>query len=391
MNNILIYSSKFPPSIGGVEDVVANLAKGLSSKNNILVISSFTKTHSQKNIFKKLLLGFSVVKKNNTAGYKNYEYFMSLPRSIIGYLSFIYRFFYSLIKQYFVIKKFNPSVVNAHFLDDSLYYFYFLTVLNKFKFVIDVHGNEIHVFSKSFLYRFLFKKVLKKSSSIVVHSDFMKNEVLKLYDIDAKKIIVIPNSVDLNKFKGLRNSKNSKDYFLFVGRLDYKKGVDILIKAYLQIKDKVDLDLILIGGSSGEKKHGSISLEDLKLLSKGTDRVKFLGKQPNEVTLSYFKNAYYSVFPSRYEPFGIVALESLAVGTPFIASSGGLVEIAKKTNAGITFKTGSVTSLKNLLLRVSVNKNIRENLAVNANKNILNYSLTNFLKKYNKVLINYAK
>ncbi len=374
---VLLFSSKFPPQIGGVEEVTKNLAINLSKYCEISVITTLNFRSEKLSFLQKLVKGFKVSKQEYFENVKVSEVFISLPRSFFGLFSFPYRFLISVFTIRKIIKKIKPDVINAHFLDDSLLYFYFSTLRFKNKIILDIHGNEIHIFSKNKFYKYFFSKIIKKASKIVVHSEYMKESVIKTYPF-SKNIIVIENAIELKKFKTLFNP--TKDYYLFVGRLDYKKGVDILIKAYKKVEAKLSRKLLIIGGSAGEKKHGSLNVETLKNLAKNSN-IEFLGKIPNEIVLKkYFPNAYFSIFPSRYEPFGIVALESLASGTPFIASSGGFKEIAKKTKGGVVFKEGAVSSLSNLLLKLDKDTKLREKLSKQGLNNISDYDMKKFIK-----------
>ncbi|PIR43567.1 hypothetical protein COV24_01960 [candidate division WWE3 bacterium CG10_big_fil_rev_8_21_14_0_10_32_10] len=382
---ILIYSSKYPPQIGGVENVVYNLSKEfVKSKNTVCVIAPFLlQNESKKMPLRFLTKGFRLsnrMKKFEQVYVK--EIFMSLPRSFLGFLSFPYRFLFSIIKTRYFIKKFNPDVINFHFPDDSLYYFYFSTIFLKYPIYINIHGNELHLFSKNKIYRLFLNKLLSKCSGIVVNSIFMEKELGKIYFGFKDKINIIRNGIDLDKFSvKTKVFKNSMSYFLFIGRFDYKKGLDILIKAYNSISARVVHSLVIVGGPSGETKHGSRDIDYYKKLAK-SKKIEFTGRVEPGKVIEYYKNAYFSVFPSRYEPFGIVALESLACKTPFIASSGGFIEISRRTEGGLVFKTSSVKSLSKLLLRVDKEPQLRKKLVERAGKNLGDYEWKKISREY---------
>jgi|GEM_PF-3345990 len=383
--NILIFSSKYPPEIGGVEEVVKNLSIEFSKNNNVQVITTFLFSNKPVSLLKRFFVGFKVVGGSDNKGNVVIKtIFMSLPRSLFGYLSFFYRFPASVIAIRKSIKMFNPDVINAHFLDDSLYFFYFATLFLKKPIVLDIHGNEIHLFSKSPTYRFLFNKVIKKSKRIIVHTQFMKNELLKIYQTNSAKIKVVPNGVDTKRFSVSKKYEIPK-YFLYVGRFDTKKGIEILLKAFTSVQNKLNSKLIIVGDGKGESKHGKLSLTSLKKKYK-SKKIKFIGMIDNAVVVEYYKAAYFTVFPSLYEPFGIVAIESLSCGTPFIASSGGFEEIAAKTKAGITFKPNDQKQLEKILVMVDKDTKIRDLLSKNAIKTKNYYTWKNVSNKYLKII-----
>lgn len=382
---ILIFSSKYPPEIGGVEEVVKNLSIQFSKKAEVFVITTFLFSNTSSGFFSKLIKGFRVVGKEETKKTIFVKtIFMSLPRSLFGYLSFIYRFPASILAIRKSINKFQPNIINAHFLDDSAYFFYFATLFIGIPLVLDIHGNEIHLFSKSTFYKFFFGKILKKSTKVIVHTEYMKKELLKIYKVDPGKVFIVPNGVDTQRFSAAEKYKSPK-YFLYVGRFDTKKGIEVLLKAYKNIESKISTKLIVVGDGKGEVGHGSLSVENLSK-EYSSKNITFTGLIDNTLVVEYYKGAYFTVFPSLYEPFGIVAIESVSCGVPFIASSGGFEEIAAKTKAGITFKSKDQNQLEKILLKVDKDPKLRELLHKNALKSKDYYNWASVSEEYFKII-----
>ncbi len=101
----------------------------------------------------------------------------------------------------------------------------------------------------------------------------------------------------------------------FLGRLEIaQKGLDLLLQAYADICENVDEDLIL--GGDGPDRH---QLEELAATLGIADRVHFVGRIPMEERLDWLAAREMIVMPSRYETFGMVAAEALAVATPVVA------------------------------------------------------------------------
>ncbi|MDO6712884.1 glycosyltransferase family 4 protein [Aliiglaciecola sp. 2_MG-2023] len=129
--------------------------------------------------------------------------------------------------------------------------------------------------------------------------------------------------------------------FIFAGRLTPDKGVDLLIKAYSEIKNDYNLAGLSIAGNGGELKELIKLTEKLGIASE----VKFLGKL-NGVELSkQYSQHKFIVVPSRWnEPFGNVALEGIACGcVPIVSEGGGLKDAIGE--CGLTFKNGDLLSL----------------------------------------------
>lgn len=387
---ILIFTSMFPPEIGGVENVTINLAQQFKGKgHNVKVLTSLKLKPSLAAVkgFKKIFSFFKIMESDSKySDFSVKRVHMSLPRSLMGFLSFPYRLFWSVLLIRLEIFKFKPNVVNFHFPDDSLYYFYFTMLGCKTRYVVNIHGNELHMFSKNRIYKFVLTKVFKGSREIIVNSHFMKETLLSIYPtISDSKINIVNNGLNLGKFSNLEDKtvqykKNS--YYLYVGRLDNKKGIDILIKVFNKIGKKLKRKLIIVGGSSiGTSSHGAKSLEEYKKMA-DADLIIFEGWVEPALVPYYFKNAYFSVFPSRHEPFGLVGIESMASGTPIIASSGGFEEVLSDTKAGIAFKPESEDELEKILLKVDKNPEIRSLLAKRSQPGAAKYDWSKISVKY---------
>lgn len=390
---ILIFSSRFYPEIGGVQNVVYDLSRNFSQFGNIVdIVSSININDFVKGRIKKFLFGFFFFKrKTKLDDMVNYRVFLSLPRGFLGLLSFPFRFIFSIFYLRHLIRKRKYDIINAHFLDDSLVYFYFATLFKNAPIILNIHGNELHKYSRSKYYSVFFTKIINKSSCIIVNSLYMKTELLKRYPTSIKKEInIIPNGLDISKVAVTVN-KNPQNYFLFVGRLDTKKGIEILLKAYDQIASKLKNSLYIIGSGSGSKKDGSLSLSTLSKKYAHNKKIIFLGSLPREKVFEYMRGACYTIFPSLHEPFGIVALESIYSGTPFLASSGGFIDIAKQTSCGVTFKPNNVKSLSQTLMRFDKDTNTRNLLASSCVGAIKFYDIEKVSHAYLTTFEKYAK
>jgi len=180
------------------------------------------------------------------------------------------------------------------------------------------------------------------SDRLVAASPLEKEQMVRLYGADPEKIEVIPCGVDLTLFRPFSSSE-AKAYLelplermmiLFVGRIEPLKGIDTLLKAVALATDGLPdlcghLSLAIIGGSPDpasenmEREMQRLSRLKSKL---GIDNlVTFLGAKDQDTLPYYYSAAEVCVVPSRYESFGMVALEAMACGTPVVASKvGGL-------------------------------------------------------------------
>lgn len=196
-------------------------------------------------------------------------------------------------------------------------------------------------------------KNLKYADVITSTSNIMADKIREYYPED-KPIYVTPFGVDLNIFYP-RKVEKDEDVFEFgiVKKMEYKYGVDILLKAYAKFKKElpdIKTRLVIYGRGS--------ALEDFKELSKELnleDVVEFKGFIKNELVPEAFSKMDVACFPSRLdsESFGVAAVEAMACGTPVIASdASGFTEVIVNGKTGILFPKEDEDSLKEAMKKV---------------------------------------
>jgi len=147
---------------------------------------------------------------------------------------------------------------------------------------------------------------------------------------------------------------------VFAGRLVSEKGVDVLLKAFAQIKEHVTEAELMIAGQG-------VEAENLKLLAQqlGISRnVKWLGHIPRQELEQHFDKAWVQVVPSLWaEPFGNVTTEAMMRGTAVIASAtGAQPEIVRDNETGFLVPPGDVTALADVLLKLLSNRKLAEEM-----------------------------
>lgn len=179
------------------------------------------------------------------------------------------------------------------------------------------------------------RKAARKADMIAGNSNEVARRIKKFYDLDAK-ILYPPVKMDYIKFNDAYSSR--KDWFLYIGRVEKYKGVDLMVKACISAKKKLK-----IGGK------GSF-LEKLKDLVKeldGEQYVEFLGYVDEQQKAQLLFDCKALIFPVKDEDFGIVPIEANAAGCPVLAyAGGGVLETILHGLTGIFFKEHSVFSLK---------------------------------------------
>ena len=208
------------------------------------------------------------------------------------------------------------------------------------------------------IYDFLAKYLIFKTvTRIIAFTKLEKNEYIKR-GANPDKITVIPNAIPSEYFKkGTvdvfidKYNLRGKKIVLFVGRLHSNKRIDILVESFaMVVKQQPRAFLLLVGPDRGEYFRIKKMIIDLRL----ENHFKWLGSiiDKNEKINAYFSASCF-VLPSDYEPFGLVVLEAMAAGKPVIAANaGGPSEIIDDEKTGFLFKQGDVNDLKEKILKV---------------------------------------
>jgi len=187
---------------------------------------------------------------------------------------------------------------------------------------------------------------------IIACSEFMSEEVVSYFNVPRDKIDIIPNAVDpsrferwegedLSSFRSMHALPEEKIVF-YVGRIVHEKGLHVLIEAAPRVLHSFPQAKFVIAGTGPLLDELRKRAWDLGLFAK----VLFTGFIPDEDRDKLFKVANCAVFPSLYEPFGIVALEAMAAKVPVVVSQvGGLQEVVQHAETGITVYPNNAESL----------------------------------------------
>jgi glycosyltransferase involved in cell wall biosynthesis len=225
------------------------------------------------------------------------------------------------------------------------------------------------------LYSKFVKKFINYNDILTAPSKSTANEMKALFNVNA---FVIPNGINLEKFRC--NSKKFQDNsfkILFVGRLDYRKGPDILLKAFEKINNN-EFELWIVG-------NGPYKKLVIKYMEKYKN-IKLFDNVEDEELINFYNNCDTCVFPTRGgEAFGIVLLEAFACGKPVICSNiDGYNEVANE-NCALFFKNMDYEDLAKKILLLYNDKNLREKLSENAFQRAKNFDWNRIVLEFEKI------
>ena len=335
----------YHPWMGGVEKVIQQIAEGLNGKEDIEVEVLCCQPKGKKEIEK--INGVKVYKASS------FGILWGMPISFD-----FFKLFKKLLKEADIIDFHHPFPLG------DLVIFLFRP---KTKLIVHYHSDIVRQKVFGFLIKPLISHTSKKAERILVSNpNLIKNSPhLKKFQ---EKCQVIPFGVDLEEIKQSLDEmetreikKKYKEFVLFIGRLNYYKGIGYLIEAM----EDVNANLVIIGEGKQEKflrqKVKELGIEN---------KVFFLPSQPRKRLINFYKASEVFVLPSIFksEAFGIVLIEAMACGTPVISTELGTgtswVNINRKT--GFVIPPRNPKALKEAISKILENKNLAQEFGQNA-------------------------
>ena len=219
----------------------------------------------------------------------------------------------------------------------------------------------------------------RRADKVIVCSYYMRGHVADIFDIDERRVAVIPNGVDPSELRPTGDLQALRSEFarpherlvLLVGRLVYEKGFQLALEALPSVIERVGDVRFLVAGSGTHEAELKAQAELLGLGEHGT----FLGWIGDDVLHSLYRIADLCVVPSIYEPFGLVALEAMASGCPcIVADTGGLREVVPGgERVGLRFDGGDAEHLGVMIERLLVDGALRDRLVTQASEHVLRF------------------
>jgi glycogen(starch) synthase len=212
--------------------------------------------------------------------------------------------------------------------------------------------------------------LVTRASRTIVCSSGMRDEVVHGLAADADRVVVVPNGVDpaawatppdLRATTRAGLGLSDEPLLVLVGRLEHEKGAQDAVAA-LALLPRVDIHLVLVGDGARR--------DDLRTLADDLgvgDRVHLLGRVADDRVAAIVAAADVALVPSRYEPFGLVALEAMAAGTPVVASTtGGLTDVVVDHETGLAVPPAQPDLLAGAVSQLLADHHLRERLVEQA-------------------------
>lgn len=259
-------------------------------------------------------------------------------------------------------QKHEISMTHSHYVFPSGMFSYWLKKRYGVPYVVTAHGGDINKMAKKSLrIKNYTAKILQHADHVIAVGEELAADIQRDFHVPSERLSVMSMGVDRNVFYQPLSKKEAaqavqmaaeRTNFLFVGNIIQEKGVEELIKAFLQIDaakpNKAALYLI------GSTKAYEFS-NRMKELAKSSNNIHFIEPMPQQQLAKYFQGADVFVLPSYIEGLGLVALEAMSCGTPVIASDVGGLHYMLQDGAGVLVPPKSVEALHEAMLQVLIN------------------------------------
>jgi len=233
--------------------------------------------------------------------------------------------------------------------------------------------KPLHLF-----YDFTFGRLQMRSfDRIILHSEEEKKYLLRI-GLRETKVSKLP--IAINEIFFTDPSSYERNYVLYVGRIDPHKGLETLVKSIKELRTGgMDLKCIIIGQDFGYRARLESIINQLEV----KDLIQIKEHEVQENLLRIYGSAIVTVLPSNSEGFPLTLIESMACGTPFIATPVGVIpELVQLSKAGLLVQIGDAKNLAKTINSLLINKVRWSEMSKNGKQFAKNFTWENVAKKY---------
>lgn len=221
------------------------------------------------------------------------------------------------------------------------------------------------------------RSYVESAEAVIVVSEELREEVLRAYPVDSRRVFLVPNGVDEERFRPLAEQgkvirqrygiAESTKVLVTVGRLERGKGVHVAIQALPRISDVVGEKVVLLIVGQGRYRE---ELERIVRREELSSQVFFCGFVPHQELLAFYNAGDLFLMPTLMEEaFGLAVAEAMACGKPVVASHiGGIPTIVNDQD--MLFRPGDVEELSRKVTEILTNESLATRLGHQARATI---------------------
>ncbi|GAA1999856.1 glycosyltransferase [Microbacterium ulmi] len=306
---IALATSSYPPYFGGVEEHVRNVARQLTARGHEVVVWTVARDGR-----------FAV---REVDGIEVWDLPAPLPsRSAAGVLRFLVRLPRAVLAWLRAARSARPEVIHVHCFGPNGTYARLLAGLGRTPLVLTAHGETLMddggVFDSSALARASLRAALTDAAAVTACSQVVVVDLEQRFGLAPGRGRIVWNGIDPDEPIGEKPAGVPERYIAAIGRLVPLKGFDLLVDAFAAA-DLPEECALVIGGGGTEAEALRARAIELGV----SDRVILPGRLDRPSVSALLSGAAVSVMPSRFEAFGIAALEAWRAGVPLLATTRG--------------------------------------------------------------------
>ncbi|MCW3128986.1 MAG: glycosyltransferase family 4 protein [Methanophagales archaeon] len=341
---------RFYPFVGGVENYVYNLSKELVELGHEVTVVC---ANEPKVKSKEIIEGIKVKRLNYIGKVANTNTTLKLPLELFK-------------EDFDILHTHLPTPWSADW----------SAIISKIKrklLVLTYHNDLVGDGFANYIAKFYnltsLNLVLKRAAKIMItQPNYLESSpYIKNYE---NKIEVIPNGVDITKFRPIKVEKEENTLFFLSVLDEYHryKGLDYLLKGLMRVKKEIPNVRLIVGGEGKllnyyKQKASSMGLRD---------NVEFAGFIPDEQIVKYYNKCDLFILPSisaKQEGFGIVLLEAMACEKPVVSTEiVGVAEDVREGNAGRIVKPNDEEALVEAIIKILTDKDLAMKMGINGRK-----------------------
>jgi glycosyltransferase involved in cell wall biosynthesis len=349
--NVAIFASAFYPSLGGVEELVRQLAHEYRRNGiqTIVLVNRWPRSMPAEEIIE---------------GIPVYRLSMRLPEyNLRVKTNYAIAYPWARSRMLQILRRHKIDLLHVQCVSANGHYAHIASRALGLPLIVTSQGERTmdaqRVYEKSPFINQVLRRVLADADGVTACSrDTLEDLERFTGKTFGARGSVIYNGVRLEDFNGVEPYRHPRPYILGIGRHVKQKGFDVLIEAFAA-SGLGSYDLTLAG--DGPERADLEKLAQKMLIEA---RVKFIGRADRATAVGLFRGCEFFVLPSRQEPLGIVNLEAMAAGKAVIASrTGGVPEIVTDGETGLLVPPGDAAALAGALRRLTGDTALRECLA----------------------------
>ena len=332
---ILLVSGVYPPQIGGPSAQTEQIAQGLIARSIEVKVVTYGDRRSSKVVdgIPVTFIDGSTRRGLINKIFRNGQVFFDLIRIIKDFQPTVIHMqtiSFNLSIMTGIVAKFNRTPAIIKFSSDLVW-----DRINRDKLVggsVSNIGNPIQrlsIWMLELIQRFL----LSNYDCVWATTPVYKERLIDKFFVCDRKILLLPNFIDLQRFETVAAKRNSRDLkqesenssssknivLLTVSRLIPWKGIEVCLEAISHLSD-LPITLRIVGNGAPDYE---LSLRELAQRLEISERVEFMGAVPPSKIAEQYQTAHLFVLASYFEAFGIVLVEAMAAGIPIVATNAG--------------------------------------------------------------------